>query len=295
MNQDFKYNDDYSNNDKKDYNNNDNKDYNNNDNKDYNEYSHDVKSNKPNQKGKNIKEKIKKILKKVGEIAKKVGKKIIVIAKRLAVMIKRLAKKLYFKVKELSKKKNGPVIIGAGVVSIIALTSLIVCIVLISTSGTSALKKESWKDLVISIDGHTIKLGEKISTLEKIGFTSNDENYKGELSQSFTSGGISFDYEDLKQENDIYFSAYNPDMEAKKVIDCEINGIELSHEFYKNYKVILPGGIVLNEKLNINEIIKEWGKPTKEETNSYSWIDGNNQIRIYTNEDKTIFSLVYNS
>jgi len=195
----------------------------------------------------------------------------------------------------LRKKETRKIVIAIGTLTI-AVIVLIISIILISNSNTTnALRKNTWEDFIINIDGNNIKLGEKISKVESIGFTTTDENYKVELDQTFTSGGIAFTYKNDEESPVIYFSAYNSESKKKTAADCELNGIEIHQEFYKKYEVTLPGGIQLTETLTINDIIDEWGKATNEAENSYSWIKEGSEVRIYTSSDKTIFSIVYDA
>lgn len=199
------------------------------------------------------------------------------------------------KIKIVFTQKEKRKIIIAISVLVIALITLILSITFITNNSKKTLKKNSWSDFIISIDGNTVKLGEKISNVESFGFTTTEENYKSELGQTFTSGGIPFIYKNDDKTTPVYFSAYNKESKNKPVPDCELNGIEIQQEFYKKYDVILPKGIKLTDTLNITEIINKWGKPTTETENSFSWIKDDKEIRIYTKKDKTIFSIVYDA
>ena len=200
------------------------------------------------------------------------------------------------KINYILNNKNSKKIIGAIVALIVAIIILIISIILLSNSDkrSNVLRKESWEEFVINIDGNTIKMGEVISSVESMGFTSTDENYEGELNQNFTSGGLAFNYKESDTGNNkIFFSAYNSSDSTKVASECELNGLELSQEFYKTYDVTLPGGLLLNEELNIKKITTVWGEPTNKSDNLYEWIKDNSKIRIYTNENNTIFSIIY--
>lgn len=196
------------------------------------------------------------------------------------------------KIRNMLKQKNTRKIIIALATLIVATIVLIISICLITNSNRkNTLKDNTWKDLIINIDGNIIKLGDKISFVETIGFTTDSEYYNGELSQKFTSGGLPFVYKNT--QNSILFSAYNSTKETKKVSDCELSEIEITSDFFKEYNITLPGKILLTEKTTIDDIVKTWNKATNETENSYSWIDGKKEIRIYTNNDKTISRIVY--
>lgn len=242
-------------------------------------------------------------LNRIFSVIKKISLKLVKLFKKLAINIFKAIKVLFTKtlvvIKKILKKKHGIAILGGISALLIAIITLIICLIVISANDnkTHILKKEKWHNFIIYIEGEEIKLGDKISSLKSYGYNAVDDNYNMTLDQKYISGGLIFEYKDKKAnngENTIFFSAYNPSIETKKISDCEIYGIELSQQFYQKYKVVLPGGLILNEELTIEDIIKVWGHANTENNNYYHWATDNNQgVKIYTKDDGSIISLVY--
>lgn len=195
------------------------------------------------------------------------------------------------KVEILLKSEKSRLIMGVLAGVIVLGLVIVVCF---SNKNDVALRKNSWKEFIIDIDGNTIKMGEKISLLETMGFTTDDSNYKGELERKFTTGGIAFKYkDDTLEDGVIFFSAYNSSDGLKSVSECDLNGVEISQLFYKKYNVTLPGGILLTDNTTIKDITDVWGKYSDHIDYQYSWISDDDKIRIYTTKDGKIFSVVY--
>lgn len=162
--------------------------------------------------------------------------------------------------------------------------------------NTKSIEEYSWKDFVIEIDGNIIKMGEKISMLETMGFVSqSDVNYKKDLKKGLEINSIPFKYKEYKGYNTVFFGAHNSTDTTRPVSDCDLNEVLVDKKFYKNYDVVLPGGILLTETLNINDIIDVWGEYTDENgMGVYKWIDDNHdKVNIRTNDDGTISSVGY--
>lgn len=254
--------------------------------------------------------KMKKIFKKTGNFIKKVFiktkpvvKKIGQVVKKIVVNTAKLLKKGFVKLIQLikitSKKKNGLAILGAGAAATVAVITLVICLIVtnLDSNRSRILKKEKWTSFIVYIEGETIKLGDKMSSLKSYGYKPADDYYNNELDQRFTSGGLTFEFEDKDAkngENTIFFSALNTSMTKKKISDCEINGLEIPQLFFEKYEVILPGGLILSNELTIEEIVKVWGNPTNESEDLYSWLtEEQNEIKIYLDDNKKIFNLVY--
>ena len=193
----------------------------------------------------------------------------------------------------LSNKKT---IFGVIAFTIVMIFIIIISIIILNKGTVPTLRNSNWDDFEVYIEGNTINLGIKMSELEKMKFISLDNQYYGtSLSPKYITSGILYASQTGKgRYNQIYLSAYNNSNENKQFNDCILYGIEINQKFYKDYQVILPKGLTLNTEITIDTIIKKWGNPTSKENNLYQWENEKGLIKLYINNDKTIFSIIYN-
>lgn len=190
---------------------------------------------------------------------------------------------------------NNKTIIGVILFTIIMLIIIFISISIINKGTVPTLRSSNWDDFKIYIEGNTITLGSKINTLDKTGFTLKNYEYENtKLEPKYQTSGIVYAYKENKDKyNEVYFSAYNNSSNPKSFKDSILNGLEINQHFYKNFEVILPKGLILDQNLTKDILIKKWKKPSSQDKSLMEWKNDKGTIKVYINEDNTIFSIIY--